>query len=715
MSYFRVHPSINFARVGNSEEYYIAPETAAGTIVDKRTGLFGGLPIKPGTNNTPIDEHDFRDSHGNVKRQAARFRIFAYDDEQTTYPSNDGGREINIGDNIGGKVIKDIIWQVHTANKKNNNFTITSIVDGKPEEEGIIAYQNENTPPVRNPKFGDDLNTALRRQQLVVDPGPRALSVTSDSNTCLSFDKKTPDSFIKEGKIATAAPCYPKSFPDDFFYMFNPLGEISSLGEMRIEENTARLIVTGGFGKASGILGNKSDKYKKCCIPKLNGAIDNDDWFDDTSDGPVTATIVFDDGSFEEAVHGWFVCTDPSYAPQTRNVVSTWDDVYDTWIQHLALAPNIFDDGFNHDHFASFDGDVQPVFHGAFLQQWNTALPEKGIQGHKRMKEIKPSDTPCEKIPSFTSLLRKPSAPGTKDEPNNEDGTRKKMPLALGDAMKSFLSVTETQYFLLMQWYNNKFNATAPSLGEGEQLDKVVLENCLGGRYSPGIDLTFIVRDTHLYKTDWHGKTGPFRINMATLDYSKATQNEPFLQVGYIPLRDSKVEPGDLSKFMSQPWHTDYNSCATHTPDPNPTMPNPNGEGDAIADNTLYWSWPAQRPVTVYPKFLFKYDANTGQGKGVSLYSVRGDEGHGTKTLYPQQQGRFQCYFDFVENWHKVGFVIQGLQINDDTTNQNYGPDYFLEVASQFESKGDGVEVWPQASEPGYKAPNSCGPTQCDK
>ena len=76
---FRVHPAINFARVGNSPEYYIAPETAAGEVIDENTGLFGGLPTKPGTENPPITAEDFRDAKGQVKRQAARFKIFAYD------------------------------------------------------------------------------------------------------------------------------------------------------------------------------------------------------------------------------------------------------------------------------------------------------------------------------------------------------------------------------------------------------------------------------------------------------------------------------------------------------------------------------------------------------------------------------------------------------------------------------------------------------------
>ena len=56
-----------------------------------------------------------------------------------------------------------------------------------------------------------------------------------------------------------------------------------------------------------------------------------------------------------------------------------------------------------------------------------------------------------------------------------------------------------------------------PGLGPGEYLDKVVLQNCLGGRFSPGIDLTFIVRDptSNLYIEDWQTSAGPFRIKPA--------------------------------------------------------------------------------------------------------------------------------------------------------------------------------------------------------
>ena len=681
-TYIRVHPSINIARVGSSDEYYLAPETAAGELIDKTSGLFGGLPIKAGTEDTPIDATDFRDSNNNPKRQAARFRLFAYNQAQSSYPSEDPGQEIKIGDTLDGRKITDIIWTVHLANKKNNNYQIT---DAQGEEIGILAYENGGLPPVRNPQFGNDLSNPTRLSQLVVDAGPRALSASSNGNETVHFNAATTASYSANGAIQSQ-PNYPMSFPDDHFTMFNPLGSIDSLGEMTIEAGTGRLIVAGGYGKASGIMNNGTP-------PKLDDAIDNDDWFDDTSDGMVCATVLFDSGDPIEAVQGWVVCTDPGYAPQTRNVVSTWDDIYNTWIEQLNLSPAIYQNGAYSDTYkAAFDQDVLPIFHGALLQQWNTNLPQKAIKGHEYMASITPADDPQAKLPSFKQLIRDPNEA-------NQDGEGVKMPLALGDATKSFLSVTTTQYDMLSKWYDGNFIEEGAPLGVGEKLDRVTMENCLGGRYSPGIDLTFIVRDVNLYDQNWQGATGPFRLNFTPLDYSTATKDSPFLGEGYVPLRTVKVEPGDLCKFMSQPWHTDYNSCATHTPDPNPK-----------GNNTLYWSWPAQRPVTVYPASECQYQADTGHWVlGGQLYSVRGSGGNGTHTDYPQQQGRYQCYFDYVQNWHKVGFVIQGTQISA-SEGGNYGADKFLEVASLFDTDGDLVTPWPQASIAGYTPPSDCGP-----
>ncbi len=229
--------------------------------------------------------------------------------------------------------------------------------------------------------------------------------------------------------------------------------------------------------------------------------------------------------------------------------------------------------------------------------------------------------------------------------------------------------------------------------------------------------MSFIVRDIKLYQQDWakHSNGGPFRINARALDYSKASQDSPFLGVGYIPLRSESVEPGDLSKFMALPWHTDYNSCATHTPNPNPggdvdmsVLKQDWKEGMPAFNTLLYSSWPAQRPVAVYT-----YEdvvANNGQ-LARPRFSVRGEGTAITNTIIEsatltasaswefslgaEQVGRYQDRQQFLLNWHRIGVVMQGPAIVRDPGAPKICNDFYLEVASEFATdKSNLVEPW---------------------
>ncbi|GAA4883345.1 LodA/GoxA family CTQ-dependent oxidase [Ferrimonas pelagia] len=717
----RIHPAINFARVGNSDEYLVSPETAAGDLQDPNTGLMGGLPTRPNDGSGPdqlIQSTDLRDSQGRLKRQAARFRLYHYDQAQNTYPAG-GGTELTLGAQLpDGRTVTDILWTVHLANKKANNFEIEN---DQGEESGIEAYQDPSTlvlrnavppppkpgekPPVNPGRFVNDINDTTRLTALVIDPGPRAIKASSKGAAPQEFNQATPASFSKDGQIRSCN--YPQTFPSQNLDTLPTVGNalISTLGGINTEAQSGRLLVLPGFGLTNGIATPQQNGPE--ALPPLEGAIDNNNWFDDVGDGPVNATVLFDDGSRIEAVAGWVVTTDPSYAPQTRNVVSTWDDVYDTWVQQLALQPELFRAGqFQSSYQPRFDSTVLPVFHAAMLQQWNTNLNSTAINGHLSVGAIKACDDPTQKIPNLKSLIRDPSS-----EAENSEGSM--MPLSLGDSGKSFLSVSPTQYFLLNQWYGNRFQPGADPLGPGEKMDRAVLENGLGGRYSPGIELTFIVRDVNLYQQNWQGDSGPFRIKAQPMDYSNLPSKAPVLSAGYIPLGSAQVQPGDLSKFMALPWHCDYNSCGTHLPDPNP-------EKAGVTNNTLYWSWPGQRPFAVYPQAHCQYNPeNERWYYGDQMFSIRGNQGQGTKTPLPQQQGRFQQYIDFVHSWQDVGFIIQGTQVpvSHDTLTpdpnipcapypegrgpDNYGAGIFIEVASHFSAKlddSDKVVPWSEAS-----------------
>jgi hypothetical protein len=291
------------------------------------------------------------------------------------------------------------------------------------------------------------------------------------------------------------------------------------------------------------------------------------------------------------------------------------------------------------------------------------------MASHADVGNIKATDKPEDTMLSGLGFIRDPSDPA-------QSSNDRLMPLSLGDAGKSFLALSLTQYFFLKQWDAGTFSAgPGPKLGPGEFLDKAVHTNCIGGRFSPGIDITFVSREPDFYIQNWQtSDTGPFRIHPKQLNYDAVQSDQPFLTQGYTPRRNDTIglEPGDVSKFMSLPWHTDYNSCATHRPDPLPPF-----------NNTLYWSWPAQRPVAVYAAKDVQNDKLPTQ-----RFSVRGQ---GTETTDPAEVGRYQERINMVKNWQRIGFVLQGSAID----SGKYDKDYYLEVESQLDDSGNQVEPWP--------------------
>lgn len=707
---FRIHPAIGIARVGNSEEYYLGPETMAGMEGETVGDPMGGLPIKPGQETQTITSDDLRDQNGLLKRQAARFKIYGYsDDEIKKYPSG-AGNEIKVGSTIDvngvSKTVKSILWQVHLANKKANSWI--------EPEQGVSAYNGDVTPFVRNPSFPGSapmkvvseedqtcsnsqeiFSETARREKLVIDAGPHVVQMGEQ----IKFDGTSQNQYIAMG---TAGPVvtkvtYPRQFP--VYPTSAPKTEvIDTLGEMLTDEY-GRLIVLGAYGKASGFEGN--GVYSPD-VP-LEQAVNNDGWFDDTSDGPVNAVIVFTDGSSHE-VEGsaWVVTSDPSYAPQVPNVVSLWEDMYNTWVENFALEPSMYDPtastdtpvsnpafslgkGYNLNYQPDYENQIRPILNAAHLQMWATNLVASGQGAHDTVAK---QPMKGDKWVEIMNFMRNPNLSNNE---NQQNGTR--MPLSLGDSVlddpnnpnsrvQDFLAISRTQYFLMYNWLINDTVTTGTAIGPGEKLDRNVLGNCLGGRFSPGIEMTFIIRDVDLYQNwkdgDNYNPAGPFRINGAKMDYSNLAS--PALAVGYTPTHKTAVEPGDICKFMSIPWHTDYNSCATH----------PTGNTDS---NMTYWSWPAQRPVAVYTY----EDVACNGALDFQRYSVRGD---GTNAYWKdgkivpfdqgtvsERVGRYQQYIDFVDNWHNVGIVMQGTNI-DQTGKQPIAvdliKDYFLEVESNF-------------------------------
>lgn len=671
---FRLHPTINFARVGTSDEYYLSPETSAG-LPARGAGAgetLGGLPIKPGTEDEPITSDDLRDAAGNLRRQAARYRIFAYAfDAPDTYPAGNAV-EILPGSTLAdGRVVRDVIWTVHLANKKANAYNVVN-------SQGLQAYAGGKVPQLRNSGTYGTVDSPARLAQLVIDPGPRAIA--SGQGGTVSFDALTIASYSDGRGGIAQQPNYPKSFPEDTnSRLFQPSGPLDTLGELRTDEH-GRLLVLPGRGRTAAMYDEYGDP-----IP-LTGDLNNVGWFDDAADGPVSATLAFADGTTEEVFGAWVVCGDPGYAPQIRNVVSVWDDVYDAWVRELDLQPEIFSDGeFKTDYRPSFAADIHPIFRAASLQRWTANLPELAVKAHAAVDAITGADDPDGTIMTGLAYIRNPnvSAELSVGVPL--------MPLSLGEAGTDFLAVSKTQYFFLEQWNGNRFDPSGESrLGPGEYLDMASLSNCLGGRYVPGIEVSYPVRQPDMYHRDWRTSgSGPFRVKHKPLDYRDAKLGTPFLSGGWIPLHgmDDGLEPGDMSKFMSVPWQTDYNSCSIHQ-----TSVNTSGANTATGSPlTLYWSWPSQRPDAVYPA-----SEVVGGVLPDRVWSIRGP---GTLTNDPKSAATFQKALQSVVQWDRIGVVLQGTAI----TSGHYPADFFLEAESRLPTEGQSVNVvasWPFNANP---------------
>jgi hypothetical protein len=233
---FRIHPAVGFARLGNSEDYYLAPETSAGLPVPGSTTL-GGLPIRAGTEAEPITSADLRDSVGAVKRQAARFKIYAYPAEAAEkYPRGDG-EEVRIGTRIGTRTVTDMVWTVHLANKKSNAYNVVV-------SKGPDIFAGTFPPGLRNPFLYGDADDPVRCQKLVIDPGPRAIrGVSADP---VAFDTKTAAAFGNERGEVEALPNYPRNFPTvGTANAFPAGGQLDTLGQLRTDAH-GRLLVLGG-------------------------------------------------------------------------------------------------------------------------------------------------------------------------------------------------------------------------------------------------------------------------------------------------------------------------------------------------------------------------------------------------------------------------------------------------------------------------------------
>lgn len=592
-SKYAIGPSIGVARLGNSpDEFYLEPDAIAALPIECDEE---GNVTREGGRARRVTQ--FKDQQGRVKRQGAYFRVFRIED------GHSGGAEVTLDD----PDVVSMKWTVHLANKKACWYNFAEL-------EGNLLYGEQNSyskkkVPLRN---ADQLGTTARRK-LIIDPGPRSLSGRAQR---ISFSRETVPPNYREFA----------SFPKPV-----TIGEqITTLGDM-LTDKAGRLIVLGGFGRSGG----------EQPISSFAGA---NTWYDDISDGPVSCDVTFKDG---KTVHldAWCLVGSPKFAPEIANIVTLDDTMYDVAVRHLEIEPSMYAGGaYNLAYVANFERDIKPILERPAAYRWVANVPSMNSLSPPMFDARDASAASAPLRQAYFALFRKPSPENAIGEASNTlftPGGFPLMPLNSGSNSVSqtmidkFLTLTETEYFLLGQWAAGKFSCSDPApVDIVTALSRASMGNCVGGPFCPGIEVTWSTRNPNLYSgalrirhrhpEDWYNAHG--------LDPDEDETAEP-----------RGCEPGDLTKRMAIPWQADFFQCSVQYI--NFTDPNINKGSDGIPKPPTYYAywWPPQSPWVVI----------TGD-EGADAQSEAGTPA-GYQVLYTRGINTFG---QMISSWHYMGFIV---------------------------------------------------------
>ncbi len=558
----KIYPGIGIARVGNSpDEHFIGPEA----------------PRDPHKITPP--EGSYKDTGGRIKRQAARFRIYAYDE------ANNNLGELPLGSEANCKAghTAQVAWKVHLQNKKGAWYKFFT----RFEEPGEV--RNADIPVAKGEKPDS-------RPALVIDPGPRCIDGKGNPVKGAEFPKSA--SFDTGQFRGTPVP----------------------LGELKVDPH-GRLLVLGGFGKSGS---TKPDNPIGSDPTNDEYWADNDYWYDDVSDGPVTATVTLPNGN-QIAIEqpqdsAWVIVAPPKYAPGIYSIVTLYDVVREVASDRQ---------GIEDEQKVTYYDDIYPILQRAAETAWVNQEAQRG-HGYDKGGDFRTArggaqPRPGRKASRGGTRVNAPllasatlAAPdeGAEDRERiffrirnpllDEAGAKRQantgyMPLLSGDGGQrteddptTWLSLLPSQYRKFKEWKDGNFEPgdkpTYPPLEritdpdkQVEALQRGALEPCVGGAFYPGIEVSWIVQKKELY-------ADAFRID------------------------SGRIKAGDLTKNLALPWQADFYDCK---------------------DN---W-WPSARPDDVVPQEVFE-EANKAWQPGQPPLGealegrVKWDRGLGVTTLF---------------------------------------------------------------------------------
>lgn len=569
-----IHPAIGIARVGNAAEEFYLAPEVPGRVAD------------PGPSG-------FKTPEGKVKREGARFRVYGYDADGEVVG------EITAAD-------ADIEWRVHLANRKAAWYQFHNAMDLK-QYALSTTYRNASVE-------------GAFRDALVIDPGQRSIGGRHTSG--VRFD----DGYIRFGNGGGPIRV--------------PLGELRTDGD-------GRLIVLGGHGKSASADGSRATTFAN-----------NDGWYDDTSDGPVRATVRVEGRGEIEAEPAMVAVTPPNYGQGIHGVVTLYDVVFDLFSRRGEVPPQR----------VTFWRHVYPILERLAKTQWvnqgffflfGTGSPSDFTDPELLSRLADPSDETKAEREAIFRWFRKPLQPWDEnpDEPAELPTARPAdLPPFYGDGFSEYvgtdladLALTVTQYGWLERWASGAFVPgepwdpparieDLPLAKQPSALDRTPLEDCLGGPFHPGIELTWTLRVPRMWRE-------PFRL--VILPEGDTPQDDfgavltPEVAVGPDgPLTASG--PGTLSRWLGIPWQTDEASCLSGY-DASAYLPIPSFWAARVPNEVLSWG--------AYERTL---DPSSPPAQRLKHY------GHRQFWLRDLQGSAYeQRINNMVAEWDKIGIVTE--------------------------------------------------------
>ncbi|MBB1467525.1 lysine-epsilon oxidase [Pseudoalteromonas sp. SG41-5] len=372
------------------------------------------------------------------------------------------------------------------------------------------------------------------------------------------------------------------------------------LGEMRSDQY-GRLLMLGGHGVSRNVNGDIAITFAN-----------NEGWYDDTSDGPITAEVVYQ-GISLRVEPAWVICAPPDYAPMQKSVRTMWDLMRDVAVDAGMLA---------RPQRPSFSNDIQPIFDRMTDLQWVNdgfagAFGWGGQFNYTTNEWLEKLSDPS---PAYQELRRTLSNNFRRfDVPGAQ--APQLWPWLYGDAIsipptgsvRQHATLSNLQLSFLDQWVKGDFindytpqsacpahaNVTAlddyPIAEQPELLTRGAMEFCLADAFHPGCEMTWPMRTAGMYMS-------AFRLKHAQADlqsdryYYGPVMNSDVYTLAQGPLFGGQVA-GGITRWMAIPWQTDTASCRDgYSSEYDPFLPT---------------FWPARVPNQIMNQFRYQQVLDT--------------------------------------------------------------------------------------------------------